>query len=98
MFFRKHIDFSVGSWINDLLDVIGNEFLRDLTLETKDENKAVIVAKCLIKHDDITTYKKFIAVWKKHGGARADQFEQKLRRRIKNEGLDPVDDQFRPNS
>ena len=97
-FFRNNIDFSFGSWEKDLRDIIDDDCQSDFTLETNNEKKAEIVAKFLTKKNDIITYKKFIAVWKKYGGARADQFEQKLKRRLEKAGLTHVDNHFQLNS
>ena len=88
---------SVGSWGKDLLDIIDKECQHDLTLQTNNDDKVMVLVRFLIRRSDIITYKKFIVVWKKYGGAKAIQFELKLRKRIENEGKMNVDNLFHLN-
>ena len=93
-FLKDNIDFSVSLWMKDLLDFISDECKNCLIRAWNNAEKVESVANFLIQRNDITTYKKFIAVWKKYGGAKARQFELKLQTMIETSGLTLIDNQF----
>ena len=93
-FFRTYIDISVGSWMNDLRDLVDAKCLNELALALNNEEKPVTVARFLTQQNNIKKYKRFISIWKTHDPARGSQFETNLRNRIHNQGLTNVDNRF----
>ena len=93
-FFRKHIELNVGSWMNDLKNLIDAECLNNLTYALNEKEKPIIVARFLTRQNSVPKYKQFISMWKKYEPARAKQFEKSLRQKIKDAGLINVDKQF----
>ena len=93
-FFRTHIDISVGSWMNDLRNLVDAKFLNELALVLTNEEKPVIVARFLTQQNNIKKYKRFISIWNTHDPTRGNQFETNLRNRIHNQGLTDVDNRF----
>ena len=93
-FFKEHIELNVGSWMNDLNDLIDDNCRYDLTHALHENEKPIIVARFLTQQNSIPKYKQFIIIWKKYEPAYALQFEENLRKKIANAGLTSVDDQF----
>ena len=73
---------------------IDDEYLHDIRIKMNNNEKVVHLVTYLIKENRITLYKSFISIWKILDPAKATQFEEFIKRKINDQGLAEVDDEF----
>ena len=97
-FITENIDVSSGSWLNDLGEIIPEDYLGQIRLEINDEKKSILITTFLIQQNDISTYKTLLSIWKLHNPSKAEQFEYCLMKEIDKQGLKAIDEGFQSRS
>lgn len=97
-FITENIDISSGSWLNDLREIIPENYLGRIRLEINNEKKSILITTFLIQQNDISTYKTLLSIWKLHNPSKAKQFEYCLMMKIDEQGLKAIDAGFQSRS
>ena len=93
-FMKKHIDISIGPWLEDLKSIFTEDLLAQIRLAISKDEMVNLIITFLKQKNSINVYKTFFSIWKKHAPAPADLFEDKVRKIIKERGLQKVDEKF----
>ena len=93
-FLNKELHLKKGSWMKELKTIFSEEEISSFQLTLTDEELCDDVILCLKKKNDIISYKTFINIWKVQDNCIAKIFEEKLKQKIKDQGLSELDDEY----